>query len=95
VLVEEKARAILAKHDYYSSFKRLSKNTFRIGEICYVYLRLEEPKAILSAFVERKLLVRPSIKSHDKLKSLKVQRIEGEYYYEFDEFVKKVVLVAA
>ena len=94
VLVEQKAKTILERNGFYGAFEMIAKNAFRIGNNCYAYLKLNEhdknEKAVLN---ERALIVRPQLRNRDALKALKEYQVDGEAFYDFEQFVQKIISV--
>lgn len=84
VLIEEKAKAILQKVGYNGRFDQIAKQTYKIGEVCYVYLKLKKEP------LENILLVKSNIKG-EKVKRLREFKIDGDILYEFESFARAVV----
>eukprot|EP00347_Sterkiella_histriomuscorum_P013604 403364082 len=104
ILIEEKMKNILARNDIRIEIEKIAKNAYKLGKKCFIYLKLQPNKQnnqaistdqqmMKDAETERQLLVKVSLKGNDGLKKCKEHRIDGgDIYYEFDQFVKFVLI---
>jgi hypothetical protein len=60
--------------------QKICKNTYKIGEICYVYLKLKKDS------LESQVMAKSNLKG-EKVKKLKLIWIDGEQFYDFENFV--------